>query len=60
MRAEGEKTEGRSQLIDQGSKLFAAACHESGIDVPNAWPASDEELKRSAYSDHYGKEMDWL
>lgn len=47
MRAEGEKTEGRSQLIDQGSKLFAAACHESGIDVSNAWPASDEELKRS-------------
>lgn len=60
MRAEGEKTEGRSQLIDQGSKLFAAACHESGIDVSNAWLASDEELKRSAYSDHYGKEMDWL
>lgn len=54
------KAEGRSQLIDQGSKLFATACHESGIDVSNAWPASDEELKRSAYSDHYGKEMDWL
>ena len=60
MRAEGEKTEGRSQLIDQGSKLFAAACHESGIDVSNAWPASDEELKRSAYSDRYDEETDWL
>lgn len=60
MRAEDEKTEGRSQLIDQGSKLFAAACHESGIDVSNAWPASDEELKRNAYSDRYDEETDWL
>lgn len=60
MRAEDEKTEGRSQLIDQGSKLFAAACRESGIDVSKARPTSAEELKRSAYSDHFGKEMDWL
>lgn len=60
MQAEDEETEGRSQLIDQGSKLFATACHESGIDVSNAWPASDEELKRSAYSDRYDEEADWL
>lgn len=60
MQAEDEKTEGGSQLIDRGSKLFSTACHESGIDVANALPTSDEELKRSAYSDHYGKEMDWL
>lgn len=60
MRAEEMKAERGAQLIDRGLQLFAAACHESGIDVSNAWPASDEELKRSAYSDHYGKEMDWL
>ncbi|MCG5014366.1 hypothetical protein [Collinsella aerofaciens] len=60
MQAEDEKTEGRSQLIDQGSKLFATACYESGIDVSNAWPVSDEELKRSAYSDRYDEETDWL
>ena len=60
MRAEDEKTEGRSQLIDQGSKLFAAACHESGVDVSKARPTSAEELKRNAYSDRYNEETDWL
>lgn len=60
MRAEEMKAERGAQLIDRGLQLFVAACHESGVDVSNAWPASDEELKRSAYSDHFGKEMDWL
>lgn len=60
MQAEDEKTEGRSQLIDQGSKLFATACHESGIDVSKAQPTSAEELKRNAYSDRYDEETDWL
>ena len=60
MRAEDVKAERRAKLIERGLQLFATACHESGIDVSNTWPASDEELKRSAYSDHYGKEMDWL
>ena len=60
MRAEGEKTEGRSQLIDQGSKLFATACRESGIDMVKAQPSDDEELKRNAYADRYGEEMSWL
>lgn len=60
MQAEDEKTEGGSQLIDQGSKLFATACHESGIDVSNARPTSAEELKRNAYSDRYDEEADWL
>ena len=54
------KVERRVELIEQGSQLFATACHEAEIDVANTWPASDEELKRSAYSDHYGKEMGWL
>lgn len=60
MQAEDMKAERRAKLIEQGSQLFVTACHEAEIDVANTWPASDEELKRSAYSDHYGKEMDWL
>lgn len=60
MRAEDEKTEGRSQLIDQGSKLFATACRDSRVDVSKARPTSAEELKRNAYSDRYDEETDWL
>lgn len=60
MQVEDMKVERRVELIEQGSQLFATACHEAEIDVANTWPASDEELKRSAYSDHYGKEMGWL
>ena len=46
--------------MDQGSKLFAAACRESGIDTVRAQPSDDEELKRNAYADRYGEEMSWL
>ena len=42
------------------SKLFAAACRESGIDMVKAQPSDDEELKRNAYADRYGEEMSWL
>lgn len=48
------------ELMDQGSKLFAAACRESGIDMVKAQPSGDEELKRNAYADRYGEEMSWL
>ena len=48
------------ELMDQGSKLFAAACRESGIDMVKAQPSDDEELKRNAYADRYGEEMSWL
>ena len=48
------------ELMDQGSKLFAAACCESGIDMVKAQPSDDEELKRNAYADRYGEEMSWL
>ena len=48
------------ELMDQGSKLFAAACRESGIDMVRAQPSDDEELKRNAYADRYGEEMSWL
>lgn len=58
MRAEDTRAEHGLKLIDQGSQLFATACHESGIDVPKTWPTSDEELKRSAYSDRYGEKLD--
>ena len=54
MQAEDARAERRAQLLDRGSKLFATACHESGIDVSNARLVSDEELKRIAYSDRYG------
>lgn len=48
------------ELMDQGSKLFAAACRESGIDMVRAQPSDDEGLKRNAYADRYGEEMSWL
>ncbi len=48
------------ELIDMGSQLFAAACDESGIDMAQAQPSGDEELKRNAYADRYGDEMGWL
>ena len=48
------------ELMDQGSKLFAAACRESGIDMVKVQPSDDEELKRNAYADRYGEEMSWL
>lgn len=57
MQAEDMKAERRAKLIEQGSQLFATACHESGIDVSKAQPTSDEELKRSAYSDRYGEKV---
>ena len=56
MQTEDEKTEGGSQLIDRGSKLFATACHESGIDVSKAQSTNDEELKHRAYSDRYDEQ----
>lgn len=54
------KAERKIELIDQGSQLFATACRDSGVDVSKARPTSDEELKRSAYSDRYDEETDWL
>lgn len=57
MQAEDMKAERRAQLIDRGSRLFATACQESGIDVSKAQPTSDEELKRSTYSDRYGERV---
>ena len=60
MRAEDVKAERRVKFAEQGSQLFATACHESGIDVSKAQPTSDEELKHRAYSDRYDEEMSWL
>lgn len=48
------------ELIDQGSQLFAAVCRESGIDLAKVQPSGNEELKRNAYADRYGEEMNWL
>ena len=48
------------ELMDQGSKLFAAACRESEIDLAKVQPSGNEELKRNAYADRYGEEMSWL
>ena len=61
IKREREKAAKRKlELMDQGSKLFAAACRESGIDMVKAQPSDDEELKRNAYADRYGEEMSWL
>lgn len=60
MQAEDMKAERRAKLIEQGSQLFATACHESGIDVSRAQSTNDEELKHRAYSDRFDEEMDWL
>ena len=60
MQAEDMKAERRAKLIEQGSQLFATACHESEIDVSEAQPTSDEGLKHRAYSDRYDEEMGWL
>lgn len=57
MQAEEMKAERRAKLVDQGSQLFAAACHESGIDVSRAQSTNDEELKHRAYSDRFDEEM---
>lgn len=48
------------ELMERGSKLFATACRESGIDMVRAQPSDDEGLKRNAYADRYGEEMSWL
>ena len=60
MQAEEMKAERRAKLVDQGSQLFATACHESGIDVSRAQSTTDEELKHRAYSDRFDEEMGWL
>lgn len=60
MQAEEMKAERKAKLVDQGSQLFAAACHESGIDVSKVRPTSDEELKHRVYSDRFDEEMGWL
>ena len=57
MQAEDMKAERRAKLIEQGSQLFAAACHGSGINVSKARPTNDDELKHSAYSDRYGEKV---
>ena len=60
MQAEEMKAERRAKLIEQGSRLFATACHESGIDVSKAQSTNDEELRHRAYSDRFDEEMGWL
>lgn len=56
MQAEDMKAERRVKLIEQGSQLFATACHESGIDVSKAQPTNDGELKHRAYSDRFDEQ----
>ena len=56
MQAEDIKAERRVKLIEQGSQLFATACHEAGIDVSKAQSTNDEELKHMAYSDRCGEQ----
>lgn len=60
MQAEDVKAERRVNLVEQGSQLFAIACHESGVDASKVRPTNDEELKQRAYSDRYDEEMGWL
>lgn len=56
MQVEDMKVERRVELIEQGSQLFATACHESGIDVSKPQSTNDEELKHRAYSDRYDEQ----
>lgn len=56
MQAEDVKAERRAKLIEQGSQLFATACHEAEVDVSKARPTNDEELKQRAYSDRFDEQ----
>ena len=60
MQAEDMKAERRAKLIEQGSQLFATACHGVEIDVFKARPTNDKELKQRVYSDRFDEEMGWL
>ena len=66
-KAEEEKAEAaaqkarRAKLIEEGSKIVERAYEKAGITFhPDTVELTDEELKKMAYQEKYGKEMSWL